>query len=461
VTRPLAVARRLAPALAIAALAAAVLAAPARAGTFRVSQCHTADGASASRGYQGDLWWVEAGWSWMECGAASDMIRIGTANLRLAEYGHVSAYVTLPARMPATSMRTAWLDWRFNPQGPSTNSSWLELWASGAVLLIEPPGFGGQTRRELPAGTRTLEAKVWCSPVNGIGWCNWPGPLLDIRGLTLELEESGAPSATASGELTAAGPHAGIVPLEVTASDGDSGVSTVAVSIAGTQVGTLRPAGGCRDDRLPPCPQSLHGTIDVDTRAVADGVRRLRLVVADAAGNSRTVDAGEVEIRNQVVHDAPSPPSPAPVDAGGVPTAVPPQALFPANPLGGRGHVPNGSHASERARLTAWLEPGARLHGVPIRRRAVAVPQGIRVRIRGRLTDPRGRPIARAALAAIRREDARPWRAITGVRTRRDGRFTAFTRIGPSQQVQFVYYAFGDSTTGRRGPRLRVRVLRE
>jgi hypothetical protein len=105
---------------------------------------------------------------------------------------------------------------------------------------------------------------------------------------------------------------------------------------------------------------------------------------------------------------------------------------------------------------------------------------GVRVRIRGRITDPEGRPLAGAAVtlaermidghgrplaAACRLEcrlgkpqadqldtrggepigrvtvggavKARPrWTPITGVRSRRDGRFTAFTRIGPSRRIR-------------------------
>jgi hypothetical protein len=49
---------------------------------------------------------------------------------------------------------------------------------------------------------------------------------------------------------------------------------------------------------------------------------------------------------------------------------------------------------------------------------------------------------------------------VTGVRTRPDGRFTAFSRIGPSQELRFVYYAYGDSVRGRRSGSLRVRVVR-
>jgi hypothetical protein len=307
-----------------------------------------------------------------------------------------------------------------------------------------------------------MEAQVWCSPVNGPGWCRWPGPLLDIRGVTLELEEHGVPVVTASGALTGSGVHSGVEPLALSASDADSGVASVAVSLAGAAVGTLRPAGGCRDDRLPPCPQAMEGTLDIDTRAVADGARRLRLVVTDAAGNARTVDAGVVEVRNQRVPDTPpAPPTPPAPGAGdpatlATPATEPRSPLFPANPLEGHGHVANGTNASDRARLVAWLEPFARR-----RSETATVPPGVRVRIRGRLADHRGRPIGRATLAAIRREDGGLWKSITGVRTRPNGRFTAFTRIGPSQRIQFVYYAFGDSTTGRRSTVLRVRVRRE
>jgi hypothetical protein len=357
-------------------------------------------------------------------------------------------------------MRSAWLDWRFNAQAPSEDPAYLSVLAGGAIVLGARPGEAAVTKLDLPAGSRGLEAGVWCSPVYGPGWCRWDGPLLDIRGVTLELEEYGVPDGGASGALVEGRSHAGVEPLELAASDGDSGVASVAVSLAGVAVGTLRPPFGCRDDRLPPCPQTLEGTLDIDTRAVPDGSRRLRLVVTDAAGNARTIDAGVVEVRNQRVPVAPppsAPPSSPPVPPpAGPATAAPAPPLFPANPLAGRGHVANGTNASERARIAAWLEPPGRR-----RTRTAAVPWGVRVRIRGTLTDPRGRPIGRATLAAIRREDHGPWKAITGVRTRPNGRFTAFTRIGPSQRIRFVYYAFGDSTAGHRTPVLHVRVLRE
>ena len=72
------------------------------------------------------------------------------------------------------------------------------------------------------------------------------------------------------------------------------------------------------------------------------------------------------------------------------------------------------------------------------------------MRIRGRLTDRAGRPLARTPVRMLERIDGRRWRPITGVRTRRDGRLTTFTKIGPSRHVRLVY--------GRASVTLRLRV---
>ena len=468
-----------APRAALLALRAALLAAavsvtvatPAEAGTFRFSQCNAVAGGGLSpRTFQAGLWRVDNGWPTAECGMGGGAVRIGTGHWRLPESGTTVANLILPAAMPRTSARAAWLDWRFNRQAPSTNPAFLIASAGGARIFEARAGEGtmpgGATLHHLPTGSRGLELTVYCSTANGPGWCNWGHFLLDVRGVTLELDEDGEPSAIADGPLVAGGERSGVVPLEMLATDGDSGVRRVSVSLGGVPVGTLEPADGCTDDRLPPCPQTLRGTVDVDTRLVTDGVRRLRLVVVDAAGNSRTIDAATVIVANRPVVDTPQGPGPAPGSGSGAGTGPSAGAgsgtgpgadpgRFPPNPLAGRGHVANGRRASERARLTAWLEPSGRA-----RRRSVTVPYGVRVRIRGRLIDERGRGIARATLAAIRREPGRPWRVVTGVRTRPDGRFTAFSRIGPSQELRYVYYAYGDSVRGRSSGSLRVRVVR-
>jgi hypothetical protein len=411
--------RRGVAAVAIAALVLAAAAAPARAGTFRVSQCNHVEGGGLSpRLIQAELWSTANGWPISACGTPGGTVRFDTGNHRLAHYWDMVVVFALPGSMPLTGMRTAWLDWQASAQAPSTNPAYLIASSAGTVLFDVPSGSGtvpgAAQRLPLPIGARDLRLTTWCSPANGPGWCNWPSQLLELRGLTVELEETGEPSAAASGALTENRPHAGTEALWIDASDGDSGVRQVTASLGGVAVGTIDSGELCRDDRLPPCPPALRRTIDVDTTKLPDGVHRLRLVVSDAAANRRTVDAGTVLVRNQ-----------APAAGSANPSPAAPNTL---------GATPNPVVASERAIISAWLEPRR-----GVRRRAVTAAYGRRLRVRGRVRDEAGRPVGDAILMGIEREPGRRPRVTTRVRTRRDGRFTASTRVGASRTVRFAY----------------------
>jgi hypothetical protein len=431
-------------------------AAPAHAGTFRLSQCNAVDqGGLAPRTIQERLWWVSGGWPVSTCGAPGGRLRFDAVNHRLPHDGQVIAQLNVPPSLPGTSMRTLWLDWHSLPQSESTSPAYFFVKTHGGQLATHATGDGTTPgvpdRHSLPTGTRQLFLETWCSPVYGPGWCNWPSQHLELRGLTVELEESGEPQVAATGPLTEPGAHAGTEPLWVETSDADSGVRHVAVALGGVPAGAVDLAEVCRDDRLPPCPQDVGRLVDVDTTRVADGVQRLRVTATDAAGNQRTIEAGAVLVRNR---PEPAPGVPRPADGGPPPPgATSGPSPFPPNPLAGRGHAPNGTGASEGATVGAWLEPrrGAR-------RQTVTTRHGRRVRVRGWLRDESGSPIGAASLVAIQREPAGPWRVATGVRTRPDGRFTAFTRIGASRRLRFVYYAFGDSPRGVQSRTLRVAV---
>ena len=178
-------------------------------------------------------------------------------------------------------------------------------------------------------------------------------------------------------------------------------------------IGTLEPGDGCRDDRLPPCPQTLRGTLDVDTRRVPDGARRLRLVVTDAAGNWRRSTPPPCI---STIGRAPSPPGGAAVIDPAVAhrrwrrerqragqAGVSP-AVWPAPARRGRSRrtrspgvatCRTGAARTRGRGSPLGSSPAATRSGAPLRRRSVAVPYGVRVRIRGRLTDrarPRDRP---------------------------------------------------------------------
>ncbi len=466
--------RRAAAVVAAALLVALALPAVASAGTFRVSQCAAAE-SGAPADIQADLWSVSNGWMSSSCGAPGGRLTFDAGNHRLAHLSEVDARLTLPASMPGTAARAVWLDWRSMPQSESTNPAYLLLWAGGSRILDVPTGWGTAPglpqRLAVPSGARQLLFQTWCSPANGPGWCNWPVYLLELRALTLELEEDGEPAASASGPLLEGGAQAGVQPLEVAASDADSGVRSLSVTLGGAPAGTVEVA--CRSDRLPPCPQALRRTLDVDTTRIVDGAQRLRVTVTDAAGNQRMLDAGLVRVANQPPLPAPTPtPVPLPT-ATPVPAAVPaagsaPQAqrpppgatapapaATPPAPAGPRPRrrIPNGRNASRWARISVWLERGGR------RVAAVTLRPGIRVRIRGRVTDELGRPIGGASLGLVETIDGLP-RVATGVRTRGDGRFTTFTRLGPSRTLRFTYRPFRGSRHTTYSRALRVRVLR-
>jgi hypothetical protein len=175
-----------------------------------------------------------------------------------------------------------------------------------------------------------------------------------------------------------------------------------------------------------PCPLRASADAALDTRGLADGPHELRVVAEDAAGNRTTV-LGPV---TRVVDNVPAPPAPV---AGPPAVAAPPAVPGPSAVATAPGPP---------SRLTAWLEHAGR------RLTRVTVPYGTRVRVRGRI-EPRvaGRP-----LTALETVPGRSARAVTGVRTRGDGTFLAFTPVGPSRRLRFT----GDD--GARSRPLTVRV---
>ncbi len=144
-----------------------------------------------------------------------------------------------------------------------------------------------------------------------------------------------------------------------------------------------------------------------------DAGHRLRArVTASDRGGSTTVMSAPTALVGGGETPAPVIPAPEPAAAGTL------------------GAAPAGS---ERVKLSAWLERGHR------RLTRVTTAYGVRVRIRGRLTDPSGRPLGRTPVAMQERPDGARWRPITGVRTRSDGRFTTFTKVGPSRRFRLEH----------------------
>ncbi len=308
--------------------------------------------------------------------------------------------------------------------------------------------------------------------------------------LAVELSDEHAPTATLT---TPAGHLRGAIALAVSARDEGGGVFERALDLDGHRLATARLCGtvpstiGAQhhvSSRVP-CPLDAPTTVPLDTRTLTDGAHTLVVRAEDVAGNARTATA-PIVVDNL-------PPRPGTVTLAGDPSeALTAQASgfsgedttydyrwercdgAGCGEIGGAvsrsysvrsrdaghrlravvlatdagGSVRVASQQSEpipapaaapgatqpAGRLSAWLERGGR----HLRRTTVTWPT--RVRIRGRLTDLAGRPLARTPVRILERIGSR-WRGITGVRTRDDGRLTTFTRIGPSRQVRLAYGA--------------------
>jgi hypothetical protein len=456
-------------AAALAAAAAAVVAAavvgatPAAAGTFRVSQCAAWDGSSwAPRTLQSSAWSATGGYLSSSCGTAGGHITLTPPNLRLAQSTAAIARVAVPAALPHASIRSAWLDWTALAQAPSVDPAYASVSGGGAFLVDEPVGWSTHPRAAdrlvAPSGTRSLTFGLWCSPVNGPGFCNWPAAPLAIRGLTLELEESVPPAVSGGGGLLDGAPR-GRTTLTLHAADADSGVRTIAATLAGMRLATVDLGGACGDDRFAPCPTDVRRTVEVDTARIPPGTARLRLRATDLAGNVSDVDAGAVTIAP--APHMPPPAEPPPVEPpGGAPDEAPPPvppagdgpAAFPPNPLAGRGHVANGRGPVADARVSARLRAGG-LRGVRL-----TVGARRHVRVLGHLVAPDGTPVGGAVLTVVERRAGRRWRVAGVARTRGDGRFSAPLAAGPSRRVAVVFHPFGDTRRGRWSRRLGLRV---
>ena len=323
--------------------------------------------------------------------------------------------------------------------------------------------------------------------------CDLAGPCVDggqpwarFYSVAVELSDDNAPSI---GLTTPAGHTRGVIGLAVSARDEGGGVYERALDLDGHRLTTTRLCArvGAQHQVTSrvPCPLDAPATVPLDTRTLADGAHTLVARAEDVGGNARTATS-------RIVVDN------LPPRAGTVTLAGDPSEALTAQPSGfsgedttydyrwercddagcteiggavsrtysvrtrdaghrlravviatdGGGSVRVASRQSEpipapaaapgatppAGHLTAWLERGRR----HLRRATVTWPT--RVRIRGRLTDLAGRPLARTPVRMLERIGSR-WRGITGVRTRDDGRLTTFTRIGPSRQVRLAYGA--------------------
>jgi hypothetical protein len=350
-------------------------------------------------------------------------------------------------------------EWVYTAPADTTISGWeFEREVSGIGggdwNTLFGAGVDGQLRwvaHDVPSLNR---AAGWVR-VDGLGAtsltailvCGGPHPcwaagtaMLAVRSSRVVLHDAFAPVASGvQGDLADPGVLTGTAGLSFSATDRGAGLYRAFALVDGRRQPPVAIGDGRCHDLLAggsdyqfafrrPCPLTGSAVVALDTTAVPEGRHAIAVAVEDAAGNVTTVYGPTT----RTIANAPTPmPKPGPA-----PTAGPPQP-------------------AARFAVTAWLERHGR------RTTSATVGYGERVRIRGRVTVGDGglvaagaHPAAGAALELaerVQRPGAR-WRGLTGVRTRGDGRFTAFTRVGPSRRLRIV------GPGGAAAPLLRLRV---
>ena len=284
--------------------------------------------------------------------------------------------------------RLVWAD------APSQNRAWARVGAAGlgASRLVAGLHCGGP-KLCVPAGTARLL----------------------LRRSRVVLHDPYAPQVDdLRGDLAEAGPLHGTVALSLHATDRGGGVYRAFAEVDGRAGPPVAIADGRCRDAIPggdpyqfgfrqPCPLTAGATVAIDTTQLPDGPHAIAVKVEDAAGNEVTAYG------------------PVKRAVDNVPAAKPPASPRPATP-------------SRPVAVTAWFARAGRRH------LDLTADYGERVRIRGRVADAAGRPVAGAALDIAERVDlpGRPWTALTGVRTRPDGRFTTILRLGPSRDLRMT-----------------------
>lgn len=327
------------------------------------------------------------------------------------------------SRSPITFVKvTVWYSARLAGSGQPTLFMLGELRPDGFYqeAIAGPPGAENavaerdlrpdttQIQLALRCGNTPAETQDSCVAAHGV-------PLL-IRGIKLTLGEDVPPIVLRhGGTLLEDGPQSGIRTVTYAASDAQSGLSKIDVLLDGVPVASNDLTTRCSHSDFTACPPSEEGTLQVDTRQVANGRHQLTLRAWDAAGNAQDVRGDRaVVVANE--------PSPTPTDVSAY-------------------------------KLTARFTRTSRA--------AVAVPYGRRISVRGRLTRS-SRPVpAGSMVEVLERTNGRGSRDVrrARARTNADGSFSvvlATTR--PSRTIRVAHRPTADSQIVSPALKLRVRA---
>jgi hypothetical protein len=280
----------------------------------------------------------------------------------------------------------------------------------------------------------------------------------EVTQSTVALEDSSAPSGSASGAAIDNAAWIGPQQFSYTAADRGGGVYRVVLEVDGVpRAQTLADANGglCRD-AIPnneadheffsatPCLSETSGALSFDTASLPEGERTVRVLVEDAAGNQSVIYGPTTKT---IVKDLAA----RGFYFGGQwfnPSLSSPRQL-------------NGVGASEGARLSAAFvtTTGSRKHRRRVETTAKEVGFRAPARVRGRVVNAGGQPIADAVVQRAVQEARGEWRLEGQTKTAPDGTFTLLTvRQRPSRTMKFVYFPFSDSHAYSVSNELELRV---
>jgi hypothetical protein len=407
----------------LAAIVAALGSCPAAAsaGSYRVYSCVAPSGGPAPLGDSSYGWQPSA--------------RAGTTSLSLTNgcgAGHGMAAVLQSAQPYGAGGQ-----WTFQPPANTSIAAFDLTWrgtaAGGGESTIsrsDQPDPTYERRYGQDFGTdHVVEGNVDLTYLTVLVACSFAqptcsnanGPIASYRvdESTMTLRDNSAPTATGvGGDLVANSQWRGPMSLAFNATDSGSGVYRVIVDVDGQDaLGAIVDANGghCADADATntdaheflwpvPCRSSVAAQMSIDTGGLPLGVHAVSVALEDAAGN-RTPLFGPV-----------------------AKTIVAPPA--------DRGAL-NGTPASDAARFTGH------------RHRTVTTSfKHRRLRVRGRLVGPDGKPIAGAridVLSQLHRAGAR-LRAIGSTRTSRRGGFSVKAPPGASRTLRFGYRSHVNDT---------------
>jgi hypothetical protein len=305
-------------------------------------------------------------------------------------------------------------------------------------------------------GASPVRALIWMVHCGGTGSCGGTSGVDrvvgEISALQLTMNDGAAPRGSASGPATQTNiTHKGVEQANLTATDAGGGIYQAVAILDDTEAG--RVGSGCSDagnsssatedfEKLIPCPLTKEGwSLPVNTAVVANGQRRLRIRIIDAAGNDWIAYDQVIKVQNPTTPTPTPKPTPKPTAAptpkpGSPPSPTPTPTLKPGTPepaAPGAG-LPLGDAAAPKGELAL----------IRRKRPRASVKHGSKLSVAYRVVDPAGNPIPGALVTVQERVSVAGagWTTAGQVVSGADGTFSYQPITTASRELQFTY-AFG------------------